>query len=73
MKSSPTNKFVLPLIAVIPVPLAAPKPTVFPVTVWLNPLVDTRMPEYFRAVLVKARGAVWKTLLLETVVLAVFV
>ena len=50
VKSSPTNKFVEPLIVVVPVPLAAPKPTVFPVTVWLNPLVDTRMPEYFRAV-----------------------
>ena len=52
-------------------PLAAPKPTVFPVTVWLNPLVVTRMPEYFSAVVVKMRGAVWKILLLETVVVVV--
>ena len=45
VRFNPTKMFVEPLIDVIPVPLAAPKPTVLPVIVLLNPLVVMRMPE----------------------------
>lgn len=68
----PTNMFVEPLIVVVPVPLGAPKPIVFPVMVAVPvpvPIVEV-MPAYV-TLAVKMRGAVWKILLLETVVVVV--
>ena len=56
----PLMVFAKPLIAVIPVPLAAPKPIIFPLMVAEPALPgDTRMPLYRNPVVVKARGAVW--------------
>ena len=49
-----------PLIVVIPVPLAAPKPIVFTVMVAEPTLPgETKMPLYRKLVVVKVRGAVW--------------
>ena len=49
-----------PLIVVVPVPFAAPKPIIFPVTVAEPALPgETRIPLYRKLVVVNARGAVW--------------
>ena len=56
----PLTVFPNPLIVVIPVPLAAPKPMTFPVMVAEPALPgDTRMPLYRNPVVVNVRGAVW--------------
>ena len=56
----PLMVFANPLIVVVPVPLAAPKPIIFPVIV-ADPALpgETRMPLYRKAVVVNVRGAVW--------------
>src|SRR5436190_13549690 len=74
-RSSPRNSFVDPLMVVVPVALAAPKPITLPVTV--NAPASPKfkpafmvIPAYRRAAAVNVRGAVWKIRLLEIVQLS---
>ena len=56
----PLIVFANPLIVVVPVPLAAAKPIVFPVIVAEPALPgETRMPLYRKPVVVNVRAAVW--------------
>jgi hypothetical protein len=58
-RSSPRNSFDDPLMVVVPVPSAAPKPMIFPVTVKEPPAELIVMPAYRRGPVVNALGAVW--------------
>jgi hypothetical protein len=58
-KSSPRNSLVDPLMVVVPVPLAAPKPITLPMTLNEPVLALTVIPAQRRMVPVKVRGAVW--------------
>ena len=58
-RSSPRNSFPDPLIVVVPVPSAAPKPIIFPVTVKKSPLESIVIPAYRWFAAVNVLGAVW--------------
>ena len=53
----PLIVFANPLIVVVPVPLAAPNPMIFPVMV-AEPEFEAKIPLYRKVVVVKVRGAV---------------
>src|SRR5436190_8797762 len=74
-RSSPRNSFVDPLMVVVPVALAAPKPITLPVTLNAPASPNPKpafmvIPAYRRAAAVNVRGAVWKIRLLEIVQLS---